>query len=114
VGRWRRAIVVCYSLAVVVFFVGYYLSVRGAALETSVDWTTPLLGLALLSILVGVGFGRWRVLLLPLVALPVALPIRFGLTMPPRELLREHANPAASTHEYQGPWVTTSAALPSR
>src|SRR5438477_12932166 len=71
--RWRPAIALCYCLAVIMFFVGYYLSVRGSPLHASVDWTNPLLGLALLSLLVGSTLGRSWVLLLPLVAMPAAL-----------------------------------------
>ncbi len=69
--RLHRAIAASYCFAVIAFCVGYYVSVRGAAPDTSLDWTTPLLALGLLSLLVGVAFGRWRVLFLPFVAVPV-------------------------------------------
>jgi hypothetical protein len=73
VERCRPAIALCYCLAVITFLVGYYLSVRGSSLHASVDSTSPLLGLALLSLLVGITLGRSWVLLLPLVAMPAAL-----------------------------------------
>ena len=71
--RFRPVMAVAYCAAVVAFFAGYYLSVRGGTPQTSVDWTTPLLALGFLSLLVGIVLERWWAPFLPLVALPAAL-----------------------------------------
>jgi len=71
--RRKRDIAVAYCAAVVAFFAGYYVSVWGGAPQTSVDWTTPLLALGFLSLLVGIVLERWWAPFLPLVALPAAL-----------------------------------------
>ncbi len=73
IERLRQVIASAYCAVVVLFFVGYYLSVRTAGARTAVDWTTPLLALGVVSLLMGVVIGRSWTLLLPLVSLPSAL-----------------------------------------